>query len=155
MSTASIESGAPASSADMSVAKVTTLIDELIALVEQENRNLARGMPAKLSASTARKTALAEDIERWALHVQRHRLGETVGDVGLRERLVERIRTLNTVMDENVTRLRQAIAASQRRVDAIMRAIREDVTSRATYGRNGQVAGPRVASTLGGKGIQA
>jgi hypothetical protein len=155
MSTASSETVAPVANADLSVAKVTSLVDELIILVEEENRSLARGMPASLSSSTARKSALAEDIERWALHVQRHDLGNAVADRSTRERLVERVRTLNAVMDENVNRLRQAIAASQRRVDAIMRAIREDVASRATYGQNGQVAGPRTASGLCGKGIRA
>lgn len=155
MFTASSENVAPVSNADLSVAKVTSLVDELIILVEEENRSLARGMPASLSNSTARKTALAEDVERWALHVQRHNLGSAVADRAMRERLVERIRTLNIVMDENVNRLRQAIAASQRRVDAIMRAIREDVASRATYGQNGQVAGPRTASGWCGKGVRA
>lgn len=155
MYTASTDSGAPASSADTSIARVTTLVEELIALVEEENRSLARGMPASLSRSSGRKTALAEDVERWAMHVERHRLGGAVADRAVRERLIARIRVLNAVMDENVTRLRQAIAASQRRVDAIMRAIREDVASRATYGQNGQVAQPRTAAAWCGRGIRA
>ncbi|RAI40551.1 flagellar protein FlgN [Rhodoplanes roseus] len=154
MPTLSLESGAPVSNADLSVTKVVGLIDELIAVVEEENRNLARGMPASLSNSTARKTALAEDVERWAMHVHRHDLGG-VADRAMRERLVEQVRRLNTVMDENVTRLRQAIAASQRRVDAIMQAVRTDLASRAPYGHNGQIAGPRTASGWCGKGIRA
>lgn len=154
MSTLSVESVAPVSNADHSVARVVALVEELIAVVEEENRNLARGMPASLSNSTARKTALAEDVERWAMHVQRHDLGGAAKDHAARDRLVEQVRRLTAVMDENVARLRAAIAASQRRVDAIMRAVREEVASRAPYGQNGQVVG---AHTVGwcGKGIRA
>lgn len=155
MSNLSVESRAPASNADLSIAKVVALVDELIAVVEEENRNLARGMPASLSNSTARKTALAEDVERWAMHVQRHDLGRAAADRTMRDRLFEQVRRLGTVMDENVSRLRQAIAASHRRVDAIMQAVREDVASRGTYGENGQVAGPRAATGWCGRGVRA
>ncbi|MDC7786779.1 flagellar protein FlgN [Rhodoplanes sp. TEM] len=155
MSTLSVESCAPVSNADLSVAKVTALIDELIAVVEEENRNLARGMPASLSNSTARKTALAEDVERWAMHVHRHDLGNAAADREMRDHLFEQVRRLNTVMDENVSRLRQAIAASQRRVDAIMQAVRQDMASRGTYGENGQVAGPRAVTGWCSKGVRA
>ncbi|MBK5960023.1 hypothetical protein CCR97_17690 [Rhodoplanes elegans] len=154
MSTLSVENGAPVSNADHSVARVVTLVDELITIVEEENRALARGLPASLSNSTARKTALAEDVERWAMHLRRHDLGSAATDRGQRERLVERVRRLTVVMDENVTRLRAAITASQRRVDAIMRAVREDVAARAPYGRNGRVAGPGAVAGVCGKSIR-
>ncbi|MFD2184254.1 flagellar protein FlgN [Rhodoplanes azumiensis] len=155
MSTLSVESDAPVSSANHSVARVVALVEELIAVVEEENRALARGLPASLSNSTARKTALAEDVERWVMHVRRYDLGSAATDRRQRERLVERARRLKLVMDENVERLRAAIAASQRRVDAIMQAVREDVASRAPYGRNGQVVGARAAVGWCVKGIRA
>ena len=44
-------------------------------------------------------------------------------------------------MDENVTRLRAAIEASQRRIDAVMAAIREQISDNSPYGSNGRVNG--------------
>lgn len=156
MSAASSDDRAEAPSADVIVTKVIALVEELIALIGEENRALARGMPASLAGSTRRKTALAEDFERWVMHVDRHRICGKVADPALRQRLVERITVLQTAMDENVAQLRRAIAASQRRVDAIMRVIREEIASRTTtYGCTGVAGAASSATSCLGKGVCA
>ncbi|WP_376701149.1 hypothetical protein [Bradyrhizobium australiense] len=62
-----------------------------------------------------------------------------------RERLIEfgrkRAKQLRMTMDENITRLRAAIEASQRRIDAVMAAIREQISDNSPYGSNGRVKG--------------
>lgn len=55
-------------------------------------------------------------------------------------------------MDENVTRLRAAIEASQRRIDAVMAAIREQISDNAPYGANGRISArsPRMRDLIVG-----
>lgn len=154
MSTAACEKRTEAITPDAVVARVIGVVDELIVLIEDENRNLARGLPASLSGSAERKNALATGLEVWVAHVERHRVCAAVADAALRERLVERVGVLRVAMDENIARLKQAIAASRRRVDAIMRAIRDEVATRATYGDTGRMGRPIEAGAFC-KGIRA
>jgi hypothetical protein len=44
-------------------------------------------------------------------------------------------------MDENMVRLRAAIEASQRRIDAVMVAIREQISDSSPYNAKGRVNG--------------
>jgi hypothetical protein len=55
-------------------------------------------------------------------------------------------------MDENVTRLRAAIEASRRRIDAVMAAIREQISDNAPYGANGRISArsPRMRDLIVG-----
>jgi hypothetical protein len=67
-------------------------------------------------------------------------------DRALQEKVLRRIECLRRSMDENMIRLRAAIEASQRRIDAIMAAIREQIADNSPYGANGRVYGHSASS---------
>jgi len=70
----------------------------------------------------------------------------------LQENVVRRIECLRTSMAENMIRLRAAIEASQRRIDAVMAAIREQISDSSPYNSNGRVHGQSVSC---GRSIRA
>ena len=113
------------------------LIDELIAVIDDENAELARGLPASRLKQVDDKARLADVFERWVaectsgsnvIHVQNRQL---------RDRLLDRILHLRGSMDENLVRLRAAIEASNRRIEAVMQAIREQLANSSPYGARG------------------
>jgi len=58
----------------------------------------------------------------------------------LQGRVLTRLEHLSVAMDENATRLRAAIETSQRRIDAVMAAIREQISYNAPYGANDRIS---------------
>ena len=134
---------------DAAVTTVIDLIDRLLETVAEENRHLARGIPASLSTSTARKNELAEEFEGWVARVTRNQISLSAADPAVRGRLLDRANSLRAGMDENVIRLRAAIDASRRRIDAVMQAIRTEMAAEAPYGANGrrQRGGPAPSRT--------
>jgi hypothetical protein len=52
-------------------------------------------------------------------------------------------------MDENMTRLRAAIEASQRRIDAVMAAIREQISDNSPYNAKGRINGHSASYATG------
>jgi hypothetical protein len=117
------------------------LIDALIDVVVEENIALAMGLPASQSRLTGRKQVLAEQFEKWVVEVSMRRLLLQTPDRALQARVLQRIEALRTSMDENMVRLRAAIEASQRRIDAVMAAIREQISDHSPYNANGRVNG--------------
>ena len=117
------------------------LIDALIDVVVEENIALAMGLPASQSRHTGRKLVLAEQFEKWVVEVSMRRVLLQTPDRALQARVLQRIEALRTSMDENMTRLRAAIEASQRRIDAVMAAIREQISDNSPYNANGRVRG--------------
>ena len=152
------KSRAPASvstaDANAAVEHVIALVEELSLVIAQENQVLARGIPASLSASVARKHELADAFEQWVKQVAGRRLCAHSDDV-VRQRLLVRVQALREAMAENVTRLRAAIDASSRRVDAVMRAIRTEVAGASPYGANGRLRDSRSPHSISGSGISA
>lgn len=122
---------------------VIALIDEMIAVVDDENRDLARGIPAALTSSIARKNELADQFEVWVALVKERHLRMPADDEALRGRLLQRTANLRERMAENVNRLQAAMEASRRRVEAVMNAIRQQAMAEAPYGANGRVYAPR------------
>ena len=122
------------------------LIDELIAVVSAENMGLAQGLPASRSKQIARKTELAEVLEKWVKEIAAHKISVQTNDERLRATFAERLQQLQAAMDENIARLRAAIAASKRRIDAVMSVIREQVSETNPYTSSGRVSS-RFAST--------
>ena len=59
----------------------------------------------------------------------------------LQHKVLARIDGLRLSMDENMTRLRAAIEASQRRIDAVMAALREQISDNSPYGASGRING--------------
>jgi hypothetical protein len=120
------------------VADLLVLIDEMIALTAEENAILARGLPASRSMNLRRKMELAAAFERWVGEVSSRGTDLLSGDEVLRQRVAERLQVLQVNIDDNVVKLRAAIEASQRRIDAVMSAIRGRISESALYNANGR-----------------
>jgi hypothetical protein len=139
----------PPSSADpgqstIAIERLIMLIDELLAVVGEENHVLATGFPASLSKQTARKNELADQFDRWVKEVAAQPFSIRVCAPDLQGTLMARLARLRTIMDENIDRLRAAMEASQRRVEAVMMAIRGDIAAASPYCANGRVQNDRV-----------
>lgn len=118
------------------------LIERLIDVVTEENIALAMGLPASQSRHTAQKLELSELFEAWVREADRKNKLLGTPNRTLQGKILARLEALRLVMDENVTRLRAAIEASQRRIDAVMSAIREQVADHSPYGANGRISAP-------------
>ena len=117
------------------------LIDALIAVVSEENAALAKGHPASQSRYTELKVRLGDQFEQWVKDVSMRNTLLCSPNRALQERVLQRIACLCTAMDENMVRLRAAIAASQRRIDAVMDAIRGQIADASPYNAKGLVSG--------------
>lgn len=118
------------------------LIERLIDVVTEENIALAMGLPASQSRHTAQKLELSELFESWVQRADRKNTLLGTPNRPLQGKILARLEQLRLVMDENVMRLRAAIEASQRRIDAVMAAIREQVSDNSPYGANGRISAP-------------
>jgi len=127
------------------IVELIELIDALIDVVHEENIALAMGLPASQSRHTELKSRLAEYFEIWVGEVSARRVKLTTADAALQARFATRIECLRQSMDENVLRLRAAIDASQRRIEAVMAAIRAQMSDVSPYGAGGRIA-PRAVS---------
>jgi hypothetical protein len=125
------------------------LIDALIDVVDEENVALAMGLPASQSRHTGRKMVLAEQFEKWVVEVTRRQLLLRTPDKSLQEKVLRRIESLRVAMDENMIRLRAAIEASQRRIDAVMAAIREQISDKSPYNAKGRINGHSASYATG------
>lgn len=140
----------PALSPDGSrIEDLVELIDRLIDVVTEENIALAMGLPASQSKHTAQKLELSELFENWVKQVAMKNVLLTSPDRKLQQKVLDRIEQLRVVMDENVARLRAAIEASQRRIDAVMSAIRAQISDKSPYGANGRVSAPSASASRG------
>jgi hypothetical protein len=124
------------------IAELIELIDALIEVVREENIALAMGLPASQSRHTELKSRLAEYFEIWVGEVSARRVKLTTADAALQASFATRIECLRHSMDENVLRLRAAIDASQRRIEAVMAAIRAQISDVSPYGASGRIAQP-------------
>jgi hypothetical protein len=122
------------------------LIDSLIVIVNEENVELAKGLPASRLKQVDEKNRLATMFERSVAEAVSNAANLHVHDRVLREQLMERILRLRTAMDENVMRLRAAIAASNRRIEAIMQAIRDQIANVSPYSAKGRRVTTSVSS---------
>ncbi|UZE49960.1 flagellar protein FlgN [Rhodopseudomonas sp. P2A-2r] len=124
------------------------LIDALIDVVTEENIALAMGLPASQSQHTARKLELADLFEMWVKEVSMKNLLHTPNRP-LQQKVLGRIDRLRVSTDENMTRLRAAIEASQRRIDAVMNAIRAQISDNSPYGASGRINGSAASYARG------
>ena len=116
------------------IVELDALIEELIAVIDDENALLASGMPASLAATTGRKSNLAGSIEASLKAIG------AAGPITDAERayLDQRVGFVQRLAQENLSRLAGAIGASRRRIAAVVAAVREDGASTASvYGRTG------------------
>lgn len=131
---------------DVRIKSLIALIEHLTVLVEQENAELAKGLPASRLKQAYEKNQLAEVFEQSVAECAAGTTSLNVRDRLLREQLLERILKLRAAMDENLIRLRAAIEASNRRIEAVMQAIREQIAAVSPYGASGRLAARAVSS---------
>jgi hypothetical protein len=123
---------------DERVKSLITLIDNLIAVVAEENAELAKGLPASRLKQVDDKGRLADLLGERVAECTAKTASLTVQDRLLREQLMERLARLRGAMDENLVRLRAAIEASNRRIEAVMQAIRAQIANASPYGAGGR-----------------
>jgi hypothetical protein len=130
---------------DDRIEDLSDLIDALIDVVVEENIALAMGLPASQSRLTQQKLVLADQFERWVADAPMRRILLAAPDRAMQQKVLLRIESLRQATDENMIRLRAAIEASQRRIDAIMAAAREQITGNSPYNASGRVNGQAAA----------
>lgn len=116
------------------------LVDDLVELIGVENRELETGVPSALLRSTADKAKLGAELDVWVRQVRLGQFNLAVASPALRERLTARAEVLDEAIKENMIRLRAGIDATRSRVDAIMRAIREQSVREGGYDASGRRA---------------
>jgi hypothetical protein len=124
------------------VVDLIELIDAMIDVVTEENIALAMGLPASQSRHTERKAQLADLFEIWVKEVAMKHLLLQQSNLPLQHKVLARIEALRVSMDENMVRLRAAMEASQQRIDAVMSAIRAQISDNSPYGAGGRVTAP-------------
>lgn len=127
------------------VRTLIALIDDLIAVVCEENMELAKGLPASRLKQVDEKNRLSLVFEQRVAECAAQTASLHVHNRALREQLMERILGLRAAMDENLVRLRAAIDASNRRIEAVMNAIREQIANVAPYGSGGRRTAPSMS----------
>ena len=136
----------PLAPGEEGVKMLIALIDELIAVVVEENVELSKGLPASRLKQVDEKNRLAGAFEQRVTACTAHAANLNVKDPVLRQQLMGKIAELRVAMDENLMRLRAAIEASNRRIEAVMQAIREQIASVSPYGAAGRRAPTRSVS---------
>lgn len=141
--------GSRRQAANAATKALLALVDELIVVIDEENALMAAGIPASTSHLVARKRELAEKFSHWIAGLRSREFEVADADAPLRKRLIESNEVLRLHMNDNVESLRASIAATRRRIDAIMRAIREQsAPAPGRYGANGKVAPPQMAQAI-------
>jgi hypothetical protein len=136
------------SSSSARIEQLIDLVDELIDVVIEENEWLAKGLPASRSKQIARKVELADLLKQWTDEIQTQRVSIRTSDEKLQRKFKDRMDLLKVEMDENIVRLKAAIEASRRRVEMVMKAIRDQAKGSAPYTAGGRTSGPS-SLTLG------
>ena len=136
-------------SANAATRAVLALVDDLIVVIEEENALMAAGIPASTSHLVERKRELAGQFSHWIAGLRSREIAFADADAALHKRLIASNEILRLHMNDNVESLRSSIAATRRRIDAIMRAIREQSTPPPSrYGANGKTAPAQASQTI-------
>lgn len=114
------------------------LVEALIEVVGAENEALALGTPVAMTGMLKTKTVLGLKLEHQVRMVRSGVPLDPEAPQALRERLVERGQALTSLMDENATLLRAAMVSTRRRIDAVMRALREQEAPAGPYSASGR-----------------
>jgi hypothetical protein len=124
----------------LGVAPVVDLLEELHGLIATENSLLAGGLPASLARTVARKTQLAGELDGW-LEVMRSGAFGKGGEPEDIAQLVSRLQSLRVLMGENTLAIKRSMEATNRRIDGIMRALRDEPRQTGIYGGRPPVNG--------------
>lgn len=131
-------SPAIAPNGDAAARALVALVDEFIAVVQEENVMLARGLPASLSLVARRKAELAEAFDVWVKAAVSRSFRLEAASEPVRKLFPERLAIFQRTMSANIAHLEAAMEASRRRIDAVMNAIRGEMVEASPYGANGR-----------------
>jgi hypothetical protein len=115
------------------VPRIIDLLEELHGVIGAENNLLAGGLPASLARTVARKTQLANELDGWLQLMRSGEFGKGSAPEEIAE-LVSRLQSLRVLMGENSLAIKRSMEASRRRIDGIMRALRDEPTQAGIYG---------------------
>jgi flagellar biosynthesis/type III secretory pathway chaperone len=129
--------------------------DELIRIAGEENLRLESGRPTSLDDLLVRKQKLASEFDSFFKRFKAEREVFLYASEEKFNNLQDRIQILAQSFMENASQLNRAMSANERRINAIMRAIRDkqDASALPSYGAAGQGARstPYAASLKGGR----
>jgi hypothetical protein len=100
------------------------VMDKLKAIIETENEFLERGLPATLLATTKRKGVLSREYGALSAELIDQAVEHLLLDPILPVKLAAAGAELQAMSAENRQLLENAVAASKRRVDSVMAAVR-------------------------------
>jgi hypothetical protein len=100
------------------------VMDKLKAIIETENEFLERGMPATLLATTKRKALLSREYGALSSELLDRAAEQLMADPALPAKLAAAGAELQAMSSENRDLLERAVAATRRRVDSVMEAVR-------------------------------
>ncbi|WP_316858540.1 flagellar export chaperone FlgN [uncultured Cohaesibacter sp.] len=125
--------------------------DELIRVAGEENQRLESGRPVTLDDLLVRKQKLSSEFDAFFKQFKAEREAFLYASDDKFNALQDRVQILAQTFMENANNLSQAMSANERRINAIMRAIRDnqDTGGLQTYGSYGQSsAAPRQARSI-------
>lgn len=123
---------------DVTAQALIALIDEFIAVVQEENAMLAVGLPSSFAPVSKRKAELADAFESWVKAAVAREFSANAASPAVRKIFTARLTLFQQVMGENMTRLEAAMEASRRRIDSLMSVIRDEMAGTSSYGANGR-----------------
>lgn len=109
---------------DPAVSEFVGVLGELKALIAEENDLLSQGLPASMLSTIAQKEQLSAKYGALGNDLVDHSAGQILSDAALQEKLLAATSQLFSMTEENRQLLSDALAATRRRVDNVMEAIR-------------------------------
>jgi hypothetical protein len=100
------------------------VLGELKALIAEENELLSQGLPASMLDTGAQKGQLSAKYGALGNNLVDRSAGQILSDAALQEKLLAATTQLFAMTEENRQLLCNALAATRRRVDNVMDAIR-------------------------------
>lgn len=129
---------------DGSVMQMIGVATELTAIATQETERLQTGKQEPIDDLLLRKRELVEEYEKWIKTMAQQQQLLMHANPTLFNELLECNRTLTEALNENKASLKKAMTVSKRRVETIMRAIREESAMPTAYANNGRYASSSV-----------
>nr|WP_319515393.1 flagellar export chaperone FlgN [uncultured Cohaesibacter sp.] len=133
---------------EQAIDKAINVADDLIRIADEENQRLESGRPASLDDLLSRKQKLASEFDAFFKEFKAEREAFLYASEEKFNQLQDRIQILAQSFMENASNLNRAKSANERRINAIMRAIRENQDANALpgYGSKGQAASSAYAA---------
>lgn len=114
-------------------------VTELSEVIAEENMTLASGFPAGLAQTSERKNLLAAEYAELWEDLGAEGAAALVADVEFGRTMIAAVNELRQATAENIVRLEAAMAASRRRVEAVLEALRQDARVSANYSAKGDI----------------